>query len=61
MRVKITKVNKKGEIYSEIEASFDNPHDYNAFLEQVGVYIDFNDVINEFTSGSATYRLPLEV
>lgn len=61
MQVTITKVNKNGEIFSEIEASFDNPHDYNAFLEKVGVYIDFKDVVNEFTSGSATYRLPLEV
>jgi hypothetical protein len=61
MQVTITKVNKNGEIYSEIEASFDNPHDYHAFLEKVGVYIDFKDAVDEFTAGNTTYRLPLEV
>ena len=61
MQVTVVRKNNKGEVASEVSASFNNFYDYVDFLNKMGIDIPEKDALDEYNSGKVQYNLPLEV
>ena len=61
MQVTVVRKNSKGEVSSEVSASFNSFVDYLEFLDKMGIHIPEKDALEEYHSGKVQYNLPLEV